>query len=464
MDFSQLSLRPELAQTLQQLNLVQMTPIQEKSLPLLLNGKDLLGQSKTGSGKTAAFALPILQNLEANQRQVQALVICPTRELVNQVVNEFRRLARGIEGVQVLALIGGVPGRPQAQALNKGVHIVVGTPGRILDLLQKRFLDLSTLKTLVLDEADKMFDMGFEEDVRHILQLSPKTRQTLFFSATYPELILKFSRQFQTSPQMVIVEEDGENVAAVEIEQILYEYNPEEKTNTLLRILQQHPASSCIIFCNMKTTISDISLRLKDQDVPFVALHGDLDQRERDRMMALFKNKSARIMVATDVAARGLDIQDLELVINFDLPADPETYVHRIGRTGRAGKTGTAITMTHPHEALKIIAIESFTGIRMTRGQLRFKNQFGLQPELRQAAMQTLMISGGRKDKLRPGDILGALTGEAGGLNADAIGKIEIMDSVSYVAISAPQASKALQSLRGGRIKGRKFPVRLVKS
>lgn len=460
-DFASLPLAPELLAVIQELGYEKMTAIQAKSLPVLLAGRDLVGQAQTGSGKTLAFALPILQKLSHDEKAVQALILCPSRELATQVVGEFRKLGRRQDGVQVVALTGGVPSAPQAQALENGAQIAVGTPGRILDLIQKRRLDLSGLKTLVLDEADRMFDMGFELEVQAILKTIPPARQTLFFSATYPESIELLSKRHQKNPLFISVE--GAKDSPPPIEQFVYEAEREDKMQVLLRVLQQHPANTAIVFCNMKASVAELAEKFEELKISCGSLHGDLDQRERDRVMAAFRNGSQRILFATDVAARGLDIENLELVVNYDLPLQPEVYVHRIGRTGRAGRAGVAVSLATPRDGLKVLEFERLTGQKVQRPVLGFKKQFGLPKELRESVMKTLSISGGRKDKLRPGDILGALTGEAGGLKASDIGKIEVQDTISFVAINSQVVETAFDRLREGRIKGKKFQIRIVK-
>lgn len=458
-DFSSLSLSKELLAVAQDLGFEKLTPIQAESLPHLLAGKDLIGQSKTGSGKTAAFALPILEKIKVSERQLQALILCPTRELATQVVGEIRKLGRAHQGLQVLSLVGGQPGREQAEALANGVQIAVGTPGRVLDLITRRRMDLESITTLVLDEADKMLDMGFEEEMNAIVRELPQKRQTVLFSATFPASIQAISKRYQKNPVQVTISEEGE---ASSIEQYVYDSENEHKVGTLMRILQQHPAKSAVVFFNTKASVKEVSDLLTEQNVPCGSLHGDLEQRERDTVMTMFRNGSYRILLATDVAARGLDIKNLELVVNFDLPSQPEVYIHRIGRTGRAGEKGVAVTIAHPRDSLKLLEIETATGSKFKRQALGFKNQHGLGKNLKEAPMQTLSISGGRKDKLRPGDILGALTGEAGGLKAEDVGKIEIHDKYSYVAISASMAKTAFERLRAGRIKGQKFQIKII--
>lgn len=460
MEFSTLDLPSELLGVLTELGYAQMTPIQAKALPPLLAGDDVIGQSKTGSGKTAAFALPILSKLKVESRELQALILCPTRELAAQVTAEIRKLGRKIEGLQVLSLTGGQPGREQAESLSNGTHIAVGTPGRVLDHINRERIDLFGIKTLVLDEADKMLEMGFADELKAIIQELPQKRQTALFSATFQDSILDLTRRYQKNPQHVTIEEGTE--ATAQIQQVSYECAPEDKTNTLMRILQQHPANSTIIFCNTKAAVNELLEKISEQEVSCASLHGDLEQRERDRVMTLFRNGSHRILIATDVAARGLDIENLELVVNYDLPIQAETYLHRIGRTGRAGRSGTAVVICDKRDALKILELEKMASAKFERPTLGFKNQFGLNKSLRTSVMQTLSISGGRKDKLRPGDILGALTSEGSKLTATDIGKIEIQDKYSYVAISSQAAKSAFEKLRDGKIKGRKFQIKIL--
>lgn len=470
--FAELPLQPELIQVTSELGYQAMTPIQAKSIPLLLKGKDLIGQSKTGSGKTAAFAIPILQKLDLRQRRIQAMILCPTRELCTQVAREIRKLGRRHPGLQVLILSGGQPIYPQLNSLHKGVHIAVGTPGRIIDHLTRASLDLGICTQVVLDEADRMLDMGFEEDMQAILGEMPKPRQTVLFSATFPKSIEAMSRDYQVSPERVTIEEDF--AVSARIDQVAYEVAGDgadladgpAKYKALLWALQSREPESAIVFCNLKATVADIAQRLLRSGVSASGLHGDLEQSARDREMAKFRGGSVRVMVATDVAARGIDIADLDLVINYDLPSQPEVYVHRIGRTGRAGKSGNAISLISPREKFKLSAIEDLTESQIPVQKLPPLE--GLTLETLEAAldqdarMETLYISGGRTDKVRPGDILGALTGDAGMEGSD-IGKIEIHDRFSYVAIAREVAATALERLRDGKIKGRKFRVEKVR-
>lgn len=459
-NFSSLPLSSEILTVAQELGFEALTPIQRESIPHLLEGKDVIGQAQTGSGKTAAFSLPILNQIQLQDKSLQALILCPTRELASQVVVEVRKWGRRYTGLQVLALTGGQSGREQAESLERGVQIAIGTPGRVADLIDRQRLDISNIRTVVFDEADKMLEMGFADELRYIMQAAPEKRQTVLFSATFPDSIEGLSRKYQKNPVMVKIEDVTESLPA--IEQYVYESSADEKLNILFRVLQQHPSESTIVFFNMKATVNEVAEKMVELGVSHGCLHGDLDQRERDRVMAMFRNGSYRILLATDVAARGLDINHLELVVNYDFPKQPDVYIHRIGRTGRAGKAGVAVTLADARDAIKVMELEKAAGTTFLRKTLGFKNQYGLNKELRQAPMATLSISGGRKDKLRPGDILGALTG-AGGLAAKDIGKIEVQDKYSYVAVAAGVANTALDCLRTGRIKGQKFQVKFVK-
>jgi len=465
-DFRSLKLSVPLLDVIQELGYQSMTPIQAESIPLLLKGKDLIGQSRTGSGKTAAYTIPILERVGLKRRYIQALILCPTRELCAQVAREARKLGRRHAGLQVLVVAGGQPLRPQVNALDKGVHLIVGTPGRIVDHLKRNTIDLSQIRTLVLDEADLMLDMGFEADMETILNSCPKDRQTVLFSATFPPSIEELSRDYQNKPSRVTIEE--EDAAAANIEQLLYEIEPTNKQVALVQLMEALRPESAIVFCNHKITTTNIASDLNNIGMSAAALQGDLEQFDRDKVMAKFRNKSIRVLVATDVAARGIDVENVDVVINFDLPIKPEIYVHRIGRTGRAGKTGVAIALVSQRERHKISLIEELTGTTIERRHLEKsapkKIDGAAKPERPShgALMVTLRIAAGRKDKLRPGDILGALTGEAGQLDGASVGKIEIHDRFSYVAVAAGVAKTALERLRNGRIKGRRLDVDIV--
>lgn len=452
--FSSLPLTSDVLDNIQSLGYEVMTPIQAQGLPLVLNGQDILAQAKTGSGKTAAFAIGLLDGLDIPTYQTQALVLCPTRELADQVSKEIRRLARAIPNTKVLTLCGGKPFGPQLASLEHNPHVVVGTPGRILKHLQKGSLDLGRLNMLVLDEADRMLDMGFQEDIMRIIGMTPRKRQTLLFSATYPEEIKDISLAIQNDPVDVRVDE---TVDKNKIKQIFYEINRDERTEKLIALLHHHRPQSSVVFCNRKQQCQELADELWQKGFHALALHGDLDQNERDRVLVQFSNKSSSILIATDVAARGLDIKDLEAVINFELSPDPEVHVHRIGRTGRAGKEGLALSLFMASESPKVSAIEKYqdTSIRIDNtSMLKAREHFKLIPP-----MVTLVVNGGRKDKVRAGDLLGALTANKVILGKQ-IGKIDIADHLAYVAVERPISKQALKVLSEGKIKGRKFRVR----
>jgi ATP-independent RNA helicase DbpA len=459
--FAALGLSPTLLQVVAELGFATPTPVQARAIPLLLAGRDLIGQSTTGSGKTAAFALAILQKLKRDERHPQALILCPTRELCAQVARDFRKLGRREADLQVLILSGGQPMNPQLAALQQGVHVVVGTPGRALDHIKRGSLKLNHVATIVVDEADRMLDMGFGEEMEKILTSAPIPRQTVFFSATYPRSIEVMTKAHQKNPErLTIGESDG---PATLLQQLAYDVEDTGRLEALLAVLRASPPESAIVFCNFKKTVALIDQALGAAGVSSACLHGDLDQKERDFVMAKFRNHSIRVLVATDVAARGLDIEGLDLVVNFELPFQPEIYVHRIGRTGRAGKAGTAVALVGPRDGGKVKEIEAAIGATLERRAMPASARTHA-PDARASAhagatMETLYISGGRKDKMRPGDILGALTGEAGGLPGSDVGKIEIHDRFSYVAIAKGSVDRAIERLSAGRIKGKKFKV-----
>ena len=452
--FSRLSLSQPALDNLNSLGYRQMTPVQQQSLPLILEGKDLIAKAKTGSGKTAAFAIGLLANIHQRFFGCQALVLCPTRELATQVANEIRRLARYQQNIKVVTLCGGQPIGPQIGSLAHGAHVVVGTPGRIQDHLCKATLSLEGVNTLVLDEADRMLDMDFIEAMEDIIGQTPDQRQTLLFSATYPKGIRQLSASFQRDPEEVTVE----SVHSHEhIRQHFYLAENNDKPEMLRKLLSHYQPQSAVIFCNTKQACKDVGTDLYEQGYKPLVLHGDLDQKERDQMLVRFANQSSTIMFATDVAARGLDIEDLAAVINYDLSRDPEVHVHRIGRTGRAGKSGLALTL---HTSREQFRLDDLAAILKT--EIPFADHRALQApsvDAPKAPMVTLAIDGGRKDKVRPGDILGALTGEAG-IQGDQVGKINIFDFVAYVAIKRESGRKALARLEQGKIKGRRFKVR----
>jgi len=462
--FDSLALSPSLLAVAKELGYAEATPIQAKAIPVLLAGKDLIGQAKSGSGKTAAFALPILEGLRLHERELQALVLCPTRELSTQVASEFRKLGRKHSGFRVLVVSGGQPVRAQATSLERGVHVVVGTPGRVLDHLGRGTLDLSHVTTAVLDEADRMLDMGFADAMAQILGVLPKSRQTVFFSATFPKSVDAMSRAHQRNAVRVTIEEPGGE--APQIRQLVLAAESGDKLRALYRVLAEHSHESALVFCNLKASVAELTAALASAGVSVDCLHGDLEQFDRDRVMAMFRNQSMRVLVATDVAARGIDVADLDLIVNYELPEQPDVYIHRIGRTGRAGKRGLAVSLVGLEDKHSLSSIEQRMGAafeRMAPVSADARKQKQLEGQVARAPKTvTIQITGGRKDKLRAGDILGALTGEAGSLSGADIGKIEIQERRTYVGVSVGVGRKAADSLNKGRIKGRRFRAALV--
>jgi ATP-independent RNA helicase DbpA len=456
--FSNLALSPAMLANLTSLGYNEMTPIQAQSLPPILEQRDLIAQAKTGSGKTAAFGIGLLQKLNPTWFAVQALVVCPTRELADQVSNELRRLARFTENIKVLTLCGGAPMRPQIASLEHGAHIVVGTPGRLRDHIGRNTINLGHIQTLVLDEADRMVDMGFYEEIAGIVSACPARRQTLLFSATYPDDIRKASAEFLKDPVEVKVESQHDDE---QIEQRFYEVGYDDRNAAVARLLNHYRPVSTLAFCNTKIHCRELAAELRAQGFSALALYGELEQRERDEILVLFANQSCSVLVATDVAARGLDIQSLSAVINVDVSKDTEVHIHRIGRTGRGQEKGLALSLCAPNEKKWVKLIEEY--------QHRPVQWFNLaeaeaaEGDTLHAPMVTLCIMGGKKDKLRPGDLLGALTGDVG-LTKDQVGKINVFEFMTYVALDRTIADKAYAKLEGGNIKGRNFKMRFIET
>ena len=437
-----------------------MTPVQAQSLPLILSGKDVIIQAKTGSGKTAAFGIGLLNRLNPRFFGVQALVMCPTRELAEQVGQSIRQLASRMANVKTVLLCGGKPFGPQRDSLHHGAHIVVGTPGRIQDHLQRGTLDLKGVRTFVLDEADRMLEMGFAEVMASITSHLPKNRQTILLSATFPDDIKTISRSLQEKPIQITVDAEVSHDEVI-IEQLFFEVQRHERDKTLLALFEHHRPRNAMVFCNTKKQCAEVARFLSDHDIEAAAIHGDLDQRERDQVLVQFANESCPVLVASDVAARGLDIPALEMVVNVELPRDADTYVHRIGRTGRAGQSGKAFSLVAPSEVGRMRVIEDYLGNSCVCDVLASLDR-DPNYELR-GPMITVQLDAGRKQKVRPGDILGALTGDAG-LSGDHIGKISIMDNWSYVAVHRAALRQAMNFLADGKVKGRAVRARRLKT
>ncbi|MDX9960465.1 MAG: ATP-dependent RNA helicase DbpA [Aliarcobacter sp.] len=450
-NFSQLNLSKEFLANLDSLSYTKLTSIQQKSLPLSLDNKDLIAQAKTGSGKTVAFCIPIINKLDIKNFRIQSLILAPTRELANQIALEIRKISRHIHNIKVLTLCGGTPFRPQVLSLSHQAHIIVATPGRLLKHIEQNNIDLENINTLVLDEADKMLDMGFYDDIMEVINSLPKNRQTLLFSATYEKNIEKLASNVLNNPITVKVE----NEEKVLIKQKFYEVDNHNKTALIPAIISTNKAKSILIFCNMKIKCDELADDLYALGLDVLTLHSDLEQKQRDETIILFSNKSYPILIATDVASRGLHIDDVDLVINYDLSLDEKIHTHRIGRTARAGKGGLAVSLYNQNEMDRVFAIKD------TFPDIEENNISNLEDDLTykiDSPLRTIFINGGKKHKLRAGDILGALTAGIG-LQKEEIGKIDILDFSSYVAINKEKIAYVLEALSKAKIKGKYYRI-----
>ena len=458
LNFSSLKLKPDLLKNIASLDFKKMTPIQAESLPHILRGQDVIGQAKSGSGKTAAFGLGLLQKLDITRCRVQSLVLCPTRELADQVSKAVRQLARTLPNVKILTLCGGMPFRPQTSSLEHGAHIIVGTPGRVGKHLRGGTLTLTHLTTLVLDEGDRMLDMGFQDELDAIIEKVPIRRQTLLFSATYPTQIQSVAERIMHEPVIVKVESTHDSSS---IRQHFYEVEKHHRLSALFRLIQHHHPEASVVFCTTKVEAQELSDALASAGFSTLALHGDLEQSERDETLVRFANKSVSILVATDVAARGLDIDSVDIVFNYHVSRDFEMHVHRIGRTGRAGSKGMACSLYSEKERDKISLLQAYLGQTINSEPLPPQPRLDEAPM--EAPMATLKIGSGKKQKVRPGNILGALTGK-NGLTATQVGKIHIFDNWSYVAVTRNAVKRALKKLGEERWRGRPMQGRLIRS
>jgi len=458
LSFASLPLSKSLLSNLESLNYKKMTEIQAQSLPLILEGEDIIAQGKTGSGKTAAFTLGILHSLNVKQFRIQSLVVCPTRELADQVAADIRKIARSIHNIKVMTLCGGTPLSPQAASLEHGAHIIVGTPGRLQDHLKRGSLNLQHLNVLVLDEADRMLEMGFQDEIDSIIANSPQQRQTLLFSATYPDQIQKIAQRIMNQPKQITVTATHDNNT---IEQRFYSVqNNQERMIALRLLLNHHQPESSVVFCNTKREVQEVADELANRGYSAIALHGDLEQKDRDQALIRFANKSARVLVATDVAARGLDIDNLSAVFNFHVAHDQEVHVHRIGRTGRAGSKGLAFTFYSNKDDHRIKLLEDILDRNIHASTL--PDIALLESSPMPSEMITIRIEGGKKQKIRPGDIVGALTGQDG-ITGQQVGKISVSEYWSYVAVQREHLKVAFKKLSEGKLKGRKFRVMVVR-
>lgn len=446
--FDELNISKESKDRLRELGFTVMTPVQKQSIPHILECKDIFAKAKTGSGKTLAFSLPIIEYAQTQQKLPQALIVAPTRELCEQIAGVMKNIATHKANLKIVTLYGGVPLKGQLLSLEKGADVVIGTAGRLIDHLSRETLDLSQIKTLVLDEADRMLDMGFYDDIIKISSNIIQRPQILLFSATYPENIEKLSKSILKNPIKISIKDEEKT----NIKQIAFQSR--DKNNTLLKILKSYKPKSTMIFCNTKIQTDELYDFLWDSNFDAISIHGDFEQRDRNEAIIQFSNGSKPILVATDVASRGLDIDDMDIVINYDLPFKSETYTHRIGRTARAGKDGLAISIFESKHKLEEVAPDALIG---DEDKLKIDKEFKINGQF-----DTIQIDGGKKDKLRKGDILGTLCKDIGIDNAN-IGKIEMTDKASYVAINKRFSMNAHKRLQDCTIKKRKYRAWLLK-
>ncbi|WP_439883104.1 ATP-dependent RNA helicase DbpA [Pontibacter sp. MBLB2868] len=457
-NFKDLNISPALLQSLEELQYSTPTPIQESAIPMLLQGQDVAGQAETGSGKTAAFGLPMLQRINTELQQVQALVIVPTRELAVQVRQELKKYGKYIDNLKISAFYGGHAFSQERASLAHPPQVLVGTPGRLTDHLNRKTLDLSNVQQLVLDEADKLLEMGFEEEIDQVLSFMSPKRQTILFSATMPDDVKELIANSLKHPQFI---KASANAIPDQVKLVGIKVEHTDRKEVVVNLLKSMDPAGTVVFTNTRIAADELAALLQEQGISVKALHGGMEQVDRDKTMTLFRNRSTQVLVATDVAARGLDIAALQNIIHYELPIDAAAYLHRSGRTGRAGKSGTVYTLATSRDEK---TLRDWEQVRMdewlSAGTL--KDKAPTAAETSAAAFATLHISGGRKDKISPRDIVGALIAEAG-LKADHIGKIEIQDRMSFVAVPAAESIVIAQKLSDGRIKGRKYKVNLVR-
>ena len=520
MRFDEMELMAPILRATKEMGFEEMTPIQTGAIPVVLEGKDIIGQAQTGTGKTAAFGIPMLQNINPKSRALQGLILCPTRELAIQVAEEIRKLAAFLSGIRVLPIYGGQDISKQIRSLKGGVQIVIGTPGRVMDHMRRHTLKVDTVKMIALDEADEMLNMGFREDIELILNELPEERQTLLFSATMPKPIMDIAKKYQKDATLIKVVK--KELTVPKIEQYYYEVRPKNKLEVLTRLLDMYDPKLSLVFCNTKKQVDELVSALQLRGYFAEGLHGDLKQQQRDRVMASFRGGKTDILVATDVAARGIDVDDVEAVFNFDVPQDEEYYVHRIGRTGRAGRTGMAHTLVVGREIYKLKDImrycktkiyvrpvpsindvsvikaekilsqvdeiiaktdlrqmmeivetrvneSEYTSLEVAAAFLKmmmgdaaagaeedYEEEFG--DTGAKAGMVRLFINLGKKQKVRPGDILGAIAGETG-MSGKLIGTIDMYDKYTFVEVPREYAAEVIEVMKSAKIKGQTVNV-----
>ena len=523
MTFEEMCLDTRIMRAIAEMGFEQPSPIQAQSIPIAVEGKDMIGQARTGTGKTASFGIPMLQRINPKDKNLQAIVLCPTRELAIQSANEIRKLAKFLHGIKVLPIYGGQEISKQIRSLKGGVQIVIGTPGRVMDHLRRHTLKPQTVDIVVLDEADEMLNMGFREDIETILGQLPEERQTMLFSATMPKPILEIAKRYLHEPEIVKVIQ--KELTVPKIEQYYYEVNPRKKNEVLSRLLDMYDPSLSLVFCNTKRKVDELVADLKGRGYFAEGLHGDMKQSQRDRVMNGFRNGRTDILVATDVAARGIDVDDVEAVFNYDVPQDDEYYVHRIGRTGRAGREGRAFTLVVGKEIYKLKDIQRYCKTKIRRqpipsvndvaaikveklleqaGELIATDGLGrmmdlleeyldgsdysatemaaalLAMQLGETSTQTLpkeefgdtgaepgmvrmFMNIGKKDRVRIGDILGAVAGESG-MEGALVGTIDMYDNFSFVEVPQEYAAAVLEAMNHSKIKGRRVTMEPAKN
>ena len=518
--FTELDIKPEILKAVANMGFEAMSPIQAKAIPVELSGKDVIGQAQTGTGKSAAFGIPILQKVDPKLKKPQAIVLCPTRELAIQVADEIRKLAKYMSSVKILPIYGGQEISKQIRSLKAGVQIIIGTPGRMMDHMRRKTVKFDNIHTVVLDEADEMLDMGFREDIETILNGVPEERQTMLFSATMPKPIMELARAYQQNPEIIKV--IRKELTVPNITQYYYEVRPKNKSEVLSRLLDIYDPKLSVVFCNTKKGVDELVADLKGRGYFAEGLHGDMKQTMRDRVMHRFRSGKTDILVATDVAARGIDVDDVDAVFNYDLPQDEEYYVHRIGRTGRAGRTGMAFSFVVGREVYKLKDIRryckakikaqpipSLNDVTETRVEKIFdridhyiedqnlnkyidmveefvnekdytamdvaaaflaeilgtadgkdagsnKEDFG--DTGAEEGMVRLFINIGKKQGIRPGDILGAIAGESG-ISGNLVGTIDLYDKYTFVEVPREVASDVLEAMKNVKIKGKSINV-----
>ena len=521
--FEELGLYPQLLRAIKEMGFEEATPIQSQAIPVVMSGVDVIGQAQTGTGKTASFGIPLLMKVDPNNKKTQAIVLSPTRELAIQSAEEIRKLAKYMHGIKVLPIYGGQEISKQIRSLKGGVQIVIGTPGRVMDHLRRHTLKPQTVDIVVLDEADEMLNMGFREDIETILGQLPEERQTMLFSATMPKPILEIAKRYLHEPEIVKVIQ--KELTVPKIEQYYYEVNPRKKNEVLSRLLDMYDPSLSLVFCNTKRKVDELVADLKGRGYFAEGLHGDMKQSQRDRVMNGFRNGRTDILVATDVAARGIDVDDVEAVFNYDVPQDDEYYVHRIGRTGRAGREGRAFTLVVGKEIYKLKDIQRYCKTKIRRqpipsvndvaaikveklleqaGELIATDGLGrmmdlleeyldgsdysatemaaalLAMQLGETSTQTLpkeefgdtgaepgmvrmFMNIGKKDRVRIGDILGAVAGESG-MEGALVGTIDMYDNFSFVEVPQEYAAAVLEAMNHSKIKGRRVNMEPAKN